>query len=275
MSESVRSKFHRTPKIAPAVRIGSHSIDNNLVVAPMAGVTDRPFRQLCKRLGAGLAFSEMVASNPLLRGTEKSQRRMDHAGEVEPIVAQIAGAEPTQIADAARYNVERGAQIIDINMGCPAKKVCNIAAGSALLQNEGLVAAILDAVGRAVDVQAALENRTGWDCQIRHFLDRGERLPPPGAEEIRGVILGHLADHYAFYGEATGMRVARKHLGWYAKGLSGGEAFRDEVNRLDTPAAQIAAVNRFFDRLAARADRLEFTPATTTAAPWGEEALAA
>ena len=364
MREPVRSKFHRTPKIVPAVRIGSHSIDNNLVVAPMAGVTDRPFRQLCKRLGAGLAFSEMVASTPLLRDTEKSQRRTDHAGEVEPIVAQIAGAEPTQIADAARYNVERGAQIIDINMGCPAKKVCNIAAGSALLQNEALVAAILDAVVRAVDVPVTLKIRTGWNRQnrnavriariaehagiaalsvhgrtrecgfvgaveydtirevkqavgipviangdvdspekaravlartgadaimigraaqgrpwifreIRHFLDRGEWLPPPGAEEIRGVILGHLADHYAFYGEATGMRVARKHLGWYAKGLSGGEAFRDEVNRLDTSAAQIAAVNRFFDRLAARADRLEFTPATTTAAPWVEEALAA
>src|SRR2546429_1929633 len=165
MREPVRSKFHRTPKIVPAVRIGSHSIDNNLVVAPMAGVTDRPFRQLCKRLGAGLAFSEMVASNPLLRGTEKSQRRTDPSGEVEPIIAQIAGAEPTQIADAARYNVERGAQIIDINMGCPAKKVCNIAAGSALLQNEALVGAILQAVGRARDVPASLKIRHGWERQ--------------------------------------------------------------------------------------------------------------
>src|SRR6266536_1379589 len=364
MREPVRSKFHRTPKIVPAVRIGSHSIDNNLVVAPMAGVTDRPFRQLCKRLGAGLAFSEMVASNPLLRGTEESQRRTDHAGEVEPIVAQIAGAEPTQIADAARYNVERGAQIIDINMGCPAKKVCNIAAGSALLQNEALVAAILDAVVRAVDVPWTLKIRTGWNRQnrnavriariaehagiaalsvhgrtrecgfvgaveydtirevkqavgipviangdidspekasdvlartgadgimigraaqgrpwifreIRHYLDRGERLPPPEIEEIRRIILEHLDDHYGFYGEFSGVRIARKHLGWYAEGLTAGEAFRYEVNRLETSAAQIAATNRFFDRLAAHADRLDQAPATVAAAPWVEEALAA
>src|SRR6266568_2497509 len=330
----------------------------------MAGVTDRPFRQLCKRLGAGLAFSEMVASNPLLRGTEKSQRRTDHAGEVEPIVAQIAGAEPTQIADAARYNVERGAQIIDINMGCPAKKVCNVAAGSALLQNESLVRAILDAVVRAVDVPVTLKIRTGWDRQnrnavriahiaehagiaalsvhgrtrecgfvgaveydtirevkqavgipviangdvdspekarevlastgadaimigraaqgrpwifreIRYYLDRGERLAPPAAEEIRRIILEHLADHYDFYGEFSGVRIARKHLGWYAEGLTGGEAFRYEVNRLETSAAQIAATNRFFDRLAAKADRLDHMPAAAAAAPWVEEALAA
>src|SRR5260370_40648005 len=154
----------------PPVRIGPHYIDNNLVVAPMAGVTDRPFRQLCKRLGAGLAFSEMVASNPLLRGTEKSQRRTDHAGEVEPIVAQIAGAEPMQIADAARYNVERGAQIIDINMGCPAKKVCNIAAGSALLQNEGLLAAILLAGGGPRPGPGRLKSRHGRDSQKRNAV---------------------------------------------------------------------------------------------------------
>lgn len=347
------------------MRIGPHSIDNNIVVAPMAGVTDRPFRQLCKRLGAGLAVSEMVASSPELRHTEKSQRRTDHDGEVEPVIAQIAGAEAAQMADAAMYNVERGAQIIDINMGCPAKKVCNVAAGSALLQNEPLVARILDAVVRAVDVPVTLKIRTGWNRQnrnavhiariaedagiaalsvhgrtrecgfvgaveydtiravkqavaipviangdvdsaekardvlactgadaimigraaqgrpwifreIRHYLDRGEHLPPPEVEEIRGVILEHLADHYGFYGEATGVRVARKHLGWYAKSLSGGEALREEINRLESSATQIAAVNRFFDRLAARADRLEITPAVTAvAAPWVEEALAA
>jgi tRNA-dihydrouridine synthase B len=347
------------------VRIGSHSIVNNLVVAPMAGVTDRPFRQLCKRLGAGLAISEMVASNPQLRATEKSQRRTDHAGEVEPIVVQIAGAEPALMADAARYNVERGAQIIDINMGCPAKKVCNVAAGSALLQNEPLVAAILEAVVRAVDTPVMLKIRTGWSRQhrnavrvsriaedagiaalsihgrtrecgfvgpveyetirtvkqtvripviangdvdspakarevlartgadaimigraaqgrpwifreIRHFLDRGEALPAPGVEEIRQVILEHLAAHYAFYGEGTGMRVARKHLGWYAANLVGGDAFRHDINRLETAAAQIAAVNRYFDWLATRADRLEcMAAATTAAATWAEEALAA
>ena len=347
-----------------AVRIGPYGIGNNLVVAPMAGVTDRPFRQLCKRLGAGLAVSEMVASNPQLRGTAKSQRRTDHRGEVEPIVVQIAGADPTLMADAARYNVERGAQIIDINMGCPAKKVCNVAAGSALLQNEPLVAAIVAAVVRAVEVPVTLKIRTGWsrehrnavriariaedagvaalsihgrtrECgfvgpveydtiravkqaaripviangdvdspvkardvlartgadaimigraaqgrpwifrEIRHYLDRGESLPPPEVEEIRRVILDHLADHYAFYGEVSGVRIARKHLGWYAAGLVGGDAFRHDINRLESSAAQIAAVNAFFDRLAANADRLEYAPAATTAATWVEEALAA
>ena len=152
------------------MRIGHYVIGNNLVVAPMAGVTDRPFRQLCKRLGAGYAVSEMVASNPRLWGTEKSQRRTDHRGEVEPIAVQIAGADPAQMADAARYNVERGAQIIDINMGCPAKKVCNAAAGSALLANEPLVAAIVDAVVRAVDVPVTLKIRTGIDPEHRNAL---------------------------------------------------------------------------------------------------------
>jgi tRNA-dihydrouridine synthase B len=346
------------------VHIGSHCIENNLVVAPMAGVTDRPFRQLCKRLGAGLAVSEMIASNPGLRESAKSQRRGDHDGEVEPIVVQIAGADPGELADAARYNVERGAQIVDINMGCPAKKVCNVAAGSALLRNEPLVGAILDAVVAAVDVPVTLKIRTGWsrehrnavrvariaegsgvaalsihgrtrECafvgpveyetiravkhavaipviangdidspekarevlvrtgadavmigraaqgrpwifrEIRHYLDCGEHLPPPGVEEIRGVVLEHLAEHYGFYGELAGVRIARKHLGWYAAGLAGGEAFRHEVNQVDTSAAQIAAVNRLFDRLAAHADRLEYAPAASVATPWVEEALAA
>jgi tRNA-dihydrouridine synthase B len=346
------------------VRIGPHCIDNPLVVAPMAGVTDRPFRQLCKRLGAGLAVSEMIGSRPELRDTAKSQRRMDHAGEVEPIVVQIVGAEPAMMADAARYNVEHGAQVIDINMGCPAKKVCNLAAGSALLANEPLVGAILDAVLAAAGVPVTLKIRTGWSrerrnavrvariaeaagvaalsihgrtrqCgftgaveydtirdvkqsvampviangdvdspqkarevlehtgadglmigraaqgrpwifrEIRHYLDSGERLPAPDPEEMRRIVLGHLAEHYAFYGELAGVRTARKHLGWYAAGLSGGAEFRHEVNRLESSAAQIAAVNRLFDRLAARADRLELEPYAPVAAPWVEEALAA
>src|SRR2546423_13380985 len=145
------------------MRIGSRTLRNNLFVAPMAGVTDRPFRQLCKTFGAGLAVSEMVASNSLLWGSEKTKRRANHDGEVDPISVQIAGADPQMLADAAQYNVDQGAQIIDINMGCPAKKVCNVMAGSALLQDEPLVKRIIDAVVSAVDVPVTLKIRTGWD----------------------------------------------------------------------------------------------------------------
>ncbi len=348
--------------------IGNHHIENNLVVAPMAGVTDRPFRQLCKRLGAGLAVSEMVASDPRLRGTAKSIRRTDHRGESNPIVVQIAGADPANMADAARFNVDRGAQIIDINMGCPAKKVCNVAAGSALLQNEPLVAAILEAVVAAVAVPVTLKIRTGWnrsnrnavrvariaesagiaalsvhgrtrECafegsaeyetiravkqavrvpvaangdidtpekardvlrctgadavmigraaqgrpwifrEIRHFLDEGVHLPSPTVAEIRAVILEHLQDHYSLYGEAVGVRTARKHLGWYSTSLAGGAAFRHEINQLEDTAAQIAAVNRFFDDLCERGERLTYAPTrvveSEASASWVEEALAA
>src|SRR5262245_3303043 len=152
------------------MRIGSRTLRNNLFVAPMAGVTDRPFRQLCKNFGAGLAVSEMVASNSLLWGSEKTRRRANHDGEVEPISVQIAGADPAMMADAARYNVEQGAQIIDINMGCPAKKVCNTMAGSALLKDEPLVGQILESVVRAVDVPVTLKFRTGWDTANRNAL---------------------------------------------------------------------------------------------------------
>jgi tRNA-dihydrouridine synthase B len=155
--------------------IGRHILRNNLFVAPMAGVTDRPFRQLCKRLGAGYAVSEMVASNAQLWKSEKTMRRADHTGEVEPISVQIAGADPQMLAEAARYNVDNGAQIIDINMGCPAKKVCNVAAGSALLQNEALVTRILEAVVNAVGVgpdavPVTLKIRTGWDREHKNAL---------------------------------------------------------------------------------------------------------
>ncbi len=329
------------------MHIGPYNIANNLVVAPMAGVTDRPFRQLCKRFGAGYAISEMVASNPKLWTTEKSQRRTDHRGEVEPIAVQIAGADPSLMADAARFNVERGAQIIDINMGCPAKKVCNVAAGSALLGNETLVAAILEAVVGAVAVPVTLKirtgphpghrnalaiariaeaagvralavhgrtracgyvgpveydtiravkasvripviangdidsaeqarevlSRTGADAimvgraaqgrpwifrEIRHFLDHDAHLPPPTVEEARAAIITHLADHYAFYGEAAGARIARKHLGWYTKDLAGGESFRREINATETPEAQLSAIHRYFDTLAASGERLDY-----------------
>ena len=331
------------------MHIGSYDIANNLVVAPMAGVTDRPFRQLCKRLGAGYAVSEMVASNPKLWGTEKSQRRTDHAGEVLPIAVQIAGADPSMMADAARYNVARGAQIIDINMGCPAKKVCNVAAGSALLRDETLVAAIVAAVVRAVDVPVTLKIRTGWDAgsrnavriaqiaedagvralavhgrtracayvgpveydtiravkaavsipviangdidtperarhvldytgadalmigraaqgrpwifrEIRHYLDHGMHLPAPTVAEAQAVIAEHLADHYAFYGEDAGVRIARKHLGWYTQQLAGGDAFRREVNAAVSARAQLDAVRRLFERLAGEGERLDYAP---------------
>jgi len=334
---------------APNVHSGSHQLESNLVVAPMAGVTDRPFRQICKRFGAGLAVSEMVGSDPRLRDTLKSQRRIDHAGEVEPIAVQIAGADPHQLADAARYNVERGAQIIDINMGCPAKKVCNVAAGSALLKDEPLVAAIVSAVVGAVDIPVTLKIRTGWDpehrnavriariaqengiqslamhgrtraCmyngdaeydtiravkqsvsipviangdidtpekakfvleytgadaimigraaqgrpwifrEIDHFLDTGMKLEPPSVAEIRDVLVGHLHDLYAFYGYERGTRVARKHIGWYTKGLKNSAVFRARMNTLDNAEMQLAAVQDFFDGLLAHSARLEYEP---------------
>jgi len=359
------------------VHIGPYALPNNLVVAPMAGVTDRPFRQLCKRLGAGYAVSEMVAANPKLRATDKSRRRTDHAGEVAPIAVQIAGADPGEMADAARFNVARGAQIIDINMGCPAKKVCNVAAGSALLANESLVAAILDAVVAAVDVPVTLKIRTGphpgarnavriariaenagiaalaihgrtracgfagpveYDTvrsvkravgipviangditapetardvlentgadalmigraaqgrpwifrEIGHFLAHGIHLPPPTVVEARALIVEHLSDHYAFYGEEAGVRIARKHLGWYTADLAEGDTFRREVNAFASTAAQVAAVHRFFDQLARKGERLDYRRpvarvvdaraafgASGAASQWGGEALAA
>ena len=325
------------------MRIGSHLLKNRLIVAPMAGVTDRPFRQLCKRLGAGMAVSEMVTSNSLLYGSAKTARRANHDGEVDPISVQIAGADPQMMAEAARHNVDRGAQIIDINMGCPAKKVCNVMAGSALLQDEDLVGRILDAVVKAVpEVPVTLKIRTGWDrehrnalnilkiaenagvqalamhgrtraCgysgeaeydtlravkgearipviangdittpekakfvldytgadavmigraaqgrpwifrEIEHYLTTGEHLPQPEVAEIHVVLLEHIHDLYAFYGDVTGVRVARKHISWYTKGLIGSSAFRHMMNRLDTVAEQLAVVNDYFAQ-AARAD---------------------
>ena len=327
------------------------SLRNNLFVAPMAGVTDRPFRQLCKRLGAGLAVSEMVTSNALLYATEKTRRRTDHTGEVEPISVQIAGADPSMMAEAARFNVENGAQIIDINMGCPAKKVCNVAAGSALMRDEALVARILEAVVAAVpEVPVTLKFRTGWSREnrnaarvahiaeesgikliaihgrtredkymgnaeydtiaevksrvaipliangdidsarkaktvldhtgadgvmigraaqgrpwifreIAHFLETGEELPPPEVTEIHEVCRAHLADLYAFYGEDAGVRIARKHIAWYTKGLVGSQAFRQTMNMLPDTTAQLAAVDEFFGRLALLGHRLSFDPA--------------
>ena len=330
------------------MKIGPVQLRNNLIVAPMAGVTDRPFRMLCKRLGAGMAVSEMVASNSLLWGSEKTIRRGNHEGEVEPKVVQIAGADPEMMAEAAKYNADKGAHIIDINMGCPAKKICNVAAGSALLKDEPLVARIVDAVVKAVDIPVTLKIRTGWSkdnrnalrvariaeeqgiqslamhgrtraCmytgdaeydtiravkqsvgipvvangditspekakfvldytgadaimigraaqgrpwmfrEISYYLETGEELPPPEVEEIQRVLLAHLHDLYGFYGEHTGVRVARKHISWYTKGLAGSAAFRHGMNQLQTCAEQLAAVNEFFAELAARGRRLQYT----------------
>ncbi len=309
---------------------------NNLFVAPMAGVTDRPFRQLCKQLGAGLAVSEMVTSNSLLYGSAKTRRRANHDGEVDPISVQIAGADPVMMADAARYNVDEGAQIIDINMGCPAKKVCNVMAGSALMQNEALVAKILEAVVQAVpNTPVTLKFRTGWnrdnknapaiariaqECGIRavaihgrtradqymgeaeydtialvkshvripviangditspqkakfvldytqadgvmigraaqgrpwlfreieHFLATGQHLPAPTPAEIHSILRNHLADLYGFYGEMTGVKIARKHISWYTKGIVGAAHFRHAMNQLQTVGEQLAATDEFF-----------------------------
>jgi tRNA-dihydrouridine synthase B len=329
------------------MRIGPHQLKNNLVVAPMAGVTDRPFRQLCKSMGAGMAVSEMVASNSLLWGSEKTRRRANHEGEVDPIAVQIAGADPAMLAEAARYNVDQGAQIIDINMGCPAKKVCNVMAGSALLKDEPLVGRILDAVVAAVRVPVTLKIRTGWDrdhrnalsvartaeeagiqalaihgrtraCgftglaeydtiaavkarvgipviangdistpekvrevlaytgadavmigraaqgrpwmfrEIQHYLDTGGHLPPPEVSEIHRVLVAHLHELYRFYGEYTGVRVARKHISWYTKGLAGSAVFRHGMNQIETSAGQLEAVDAFFAQLADRGQRLTY-----------------
>ncbi len=302
----------------------------------MAGVTDRPFRRLCRKLGAGMAASEMVSSNSLLWGSKKTLRRADHADEEDPRAVQIVGSDPAMMAQAARYNVDNGAQIIDINMGCPAKKICNVYAGSALMQNEKLVAEILEAVVNSVDVPVTLKIRTGWDRanrngpsiarvaedsgiqalavhgrtradvfrgeaeydtitaikaavtipvvangdidtpekaahvlrhtgadglmigraaqgnpwifrEIAHFLATGAKLAPPPVTEVRDTLLDHLETLYAFYGEYSGVRMARKHISWYSKGLRGGAAFRHAVNAVETVQAQRAMVREFFD----------------------------
>ena len=320
------------------MQLGAHVLRNGLFAAPMAGVTDRPFRVLCKKLGAGYAVSEMVTSQKHLWASLKTSRRADHAGEPAPIAVQIAGVDPQAMADAARYNVDRGAQIIDINMGCPAKKVCSVAAGSALLSDERLVARILEAVIAAVEVPVTLKIRTGPDpehrnalriariaenagvrllavhgrtraCGFRgqaefdtvaevkagvripviangdigtpeeakrvlaytgadgvmigraahgrpwifrefaYFLSEGRKLPPPAAAEMRAVALEHLEGIYSLYGEELGVRIARKHIGWYTRALPGGEAFRREANQILSAPAQLAAVGRFFDAL--------------------------
>lgn len=331
------------------MRFSDLTLRNNVFVAPMAGVTDRPFRQLCKTLGAGYAVAEMAASNPQLWLTEKTSRRLNHDGEMEPKAVQIAGSDPELMVEAALHNLDCGAQVIDINMGCPAKKVCHVAAGSALLQDEALVARLLERVVSAVSaasrVPVTLKYRTGWSPETRnavriarlaeacgvslltlhgrtrcdffqgaaeyesiaavkaavrlpvvangdidsprkarqvleytradavmigraaqgrpwifreiaHFLATGAELAPPGTGEIGRVLHQHLLDHYAFYGELIGLRTARKHIGWYVRGLPGGEAFRQHMNTLESCEQQLGAVDRYFAELGARHARL-------------------
>ncbi|AOU95983.1 tRNA dihydrouridine synthase B [Achromobacter ruhlandii] len=320
------------------MRIGPWTLPNNVLVAPMAGVTDRPFRQLCKKLGAGYAVSEMAASNPKLWDSVKTSRRLNHDGEIAPISVQIAGADPAMMAEAAVFNAHKGARIIDINMGCPVKKVCNVASGSALLRHEDLIARILDAVVEAcapLGVPVTLKTRTGWDRDSRnalrvarraqdagiaaltlhgrtradlytgeaeydtiravraelkipliangdidspekarrvldytgadavmigraaqgrpwifrevdHYLRTGETLAPPSYGEMRELLLEHLDDHYRFYGEHTGVRTARKHIGWYLDGLPGADSFRDRMNLIDNTRDQWRAVSEWF-----------------------------
>ena len=324
------------------MRIGPIELRNRLFVAPMAGVTDRPFRQLCKRLGAGYAVSEMITSRPELWDSLKTSRRANHEGEVAPIAVQIAGTDAAMMAEAAAYNIDRGAMIIDINMGCPAKKVCNKWAGSALMQDEPLAIEIVEAVVAVCvprGVPVTLKMRTGWCAQARnalslaraaeqsgvamvtvhgrtreqgykglaeydtvtavkaalkipvvangdidsphtarevlartgcdavmigraaqgrpwifrevaHFLEHGELLAPPPTRDVQRWLVEHLHDHYSLYGEHSGVRSARKHIGWAVRALPGGDVFRAVMNTLDDARAQLAAVTMFFDALA-------------------------
>jgi len=321
------------------MRIGPWTFPNPVFVAPMAGVTDRPFRQLCKRLGAGHAVSEMAASNPRLWHSVKTSRRLNHDGEIDPVCVQIAGADPVMMAEAAAFNVAKGARIIDINMGCPVKKVCSLASGSALLRDEPLIARILDAVVQTctpLGVPVTLKTRTGWDREHRnalrigrlaqdagiaaltlhgrtradlyagdaeydtiravktelsipviangdidspekaravldytgadavmvgraaqgrpwifreidHYLRTGQKQAAPTWAEMRALLLEHLDDHYRFYGEHTGVRTARKHIGWYLDGLSGAPEFLARMNALDSTRDQWQAVADWFD----------------------------
>ncbi|WP_431274016.1 tRNA dihydrouridine synthase DusB [Variovorax ureilyticus] len=330
------------------LHIGNIALENGLFVAPMAGVTDRPFRMLCRELGAGYAVSEMVTSRKELWNSLKTSRRANHDGEPGPISVQIAGTDAAMMSEAAQYNIDRGAQIIDINMGCPAKKVCNKWAGSALMRDEPLALEIVEAVVRAAaphNVPVTLKMRTGWSedhrnavtlarrfeaagvqmltvhgrtreqgykghaeydtiaavkaavripvvangditspekardvlaltgadaimvgraaqgrpwifREIAHFLDTGTHLAPPLVAEVRRLMFDHLKEHYALYGEYSGVRTARKHIGWYVRALPGGEAFRFAMNAIEDCDAQWHAVAAFFDLLAGQMDRI-------------------
>ncbi|WP_395338648.1 tRNA dihydrouridine synthase DusB [Ningiella sp. W23] len=328
------------------MQIGQYTLSNNLILAPMAGVTDRPFRELCRKMGAGLAVSEMLSSNPRVWQTEKSMNRMNHEGELGIRSVQIAGSEPKLMAQAARLNVDSGAQIIDINMGCPAKKVNKKLAGSALLQDPKLVEQILSAVVDAVDVPVTLKIRTGWSpdnrngveiaqiaqacgiqslavhgrtrsCmfkgeaeyetiraikqavdipivangdvtneqeakkvlaftgadglmigraaqgnpwifkQIQHFLQTGDTLAKPSVTEQSEVLIGHVEGLYSLYGDFSGLRIARKHVGWYVTSHDETREFRRVFNALESTHAQIAALKDYFSSLSRQSKEIE------------------
>jgi len=341
--------------LTSTVRIGPYTTTNRWFVAPMAGVTDRPFRQLCRKLGAGHATSEMVTSRRDLWASLKTSRRADHAGEPGPIAVQIAGTEPLMMAEAAAYNIDRGAQIIDINMGCPAKKVCKTWAGSALMRDEPLALRIVEAVVTACaprGVPVTLKMRSGWSAdhrnavaiatraeqlgvalftvhgrtreqgyggraehdtvaavkaavrvpvvangdidtpeaardvlaatgcdavmigraaqgrpwifrEIEHFMSTGEHLAAPRTQDVKAWLVEHLHDHYGLYGDdddGTGVRSARKHIGWAVRALPGGELFRARMNTLTRCTDQLDALAGWFDTLAAAHERLPQTP---------------
>ena len=320
------------------MQIGPYKLSNNLILAPMAGVTDLPFRKLCRDFGAAMAVSEMVSTDASLRGSKKTVLRLDHTGEPEPVSVQIVGTDPQTMADAAKANIDHGAQIIDINMGCPAKKVCKVAAGSALMKDEKLVQRILESIVNEVDVPVTLKMRTGWDPQnknavaiahiaeqsgiqalalhgrtracgysgeaeyetiravkdqvkipviangditspekavevitytaadavmigraaqgrpwifqeIQHFLDTGTKITPMSIEKIQKIMLKHLDNLYTFYGEYLGVRIARKHIGWYSKTQPESTAFRKTINQAQTPEQQQALIQAYFDQL--------------------------
>ncbi|HEY8157175.1 MAG TPA: tRNA dihydrouridine synthase DusB [Methylobacter sp.] len=321
------------------MQIGPYQLENNLILAPMAGISDRPFRELCKQFGAGLTVSEMVESNPALSRHKRTLLKTDHSGEVGIRSVQILGTNPQQMADAAKINAQKGAQIIDINMGCPAKKVCSVAAGSALLRDEALVKRILDAVVNAVDIPVTLKIRTGWDLhsrnaveiaqiaensgiaaltihgrtrackfdgqaehetlkrvkqtisipviangdidspeqaqfvlhstgadaimigraaqgnpwlfsQISHFINHGKHLEKPTINDIHSTLMNHLDKLYSFYGKASGVRIARKHIAWYFKHIeSVAQDARSIINQAQCPSQQIALINLAFKPL--------------------------
>ena len=318
------------------MQIGSYHLPNKLILAPMAGISDRPFRGICKDFGVGLTVSEMVASNPALRDCKKTQQKADHDGEQGLCSVQIVGTDPKQMADAAIYNVERGAKIIDINMGCPAKKVCAVAAGSALLRDPELVTRILDAVVTAVNVPVTLKIRTGWDNESRNavdiariaqnagiaaltvhgrtrackfegqaeydtinqvkravtipviangdidsakkaqfvlaktgadaimigraaqgnpwlfkeievFLNAGKIVEKPTISGIYATLMAHLDQLYSFYGAAVGVRIARKHIGWYLKNLDFiGQDIKNMINQATQTNQQMMLIQSAF-----------------------------